>query len=244
MRTTFWRDTPSHAPYEAGAPQGPFIDGRRHGVESRGLQLRHVEGYSYPPEVCFPDWLVRVLEEQGDPSPPAHYAADRGATHHGAQGPLVRLRQVPVPCDVDADVRFGQAEVGTLGFAGLHLPQVAGLDVVAAGQQGMPRQEPQIPLEVGPAVRIVPYPVSKALEPFAAEVQGGQLLHGVEERFDVQRDLGDIPGGGAAASLDLPPLLRGTLEVPGVLRSPEGSAFNLPEALLALGLPQGHKAPL
>ena len=200
-------------------------------------------GYSYPLEVCFPDWLVRVLEEQGDPSPPAHRAADRGATHHGAEGPLVRLRQVPVPCDVDADVHFGQAEVGTPGLAGLHLPQVAGLDVFTARQRGMPRQEPQIPLEMGPPVGIIPYPVSMALEPLAAEVQGGQHLPGVEERFAVQWDLRDIPWGAAAAPLDLPPLLRGTLEVSGVLRSPEGSALNLPEAVLALGLPQGHKAP-
>ena len=103
---------PPHAPYEAGTPQGPPIDGRRHGVESRGLQLRYVGGDSYPPEVCLPDWLVRVFEEQGNPPPPAHSAADRGATHHGSEGPLVCLRQVPVPCDVDADVCFGQAEVG------------------------------------------------------------------------------------------------------------------------------------
>ena len=120
---------------------------------------------------------------------------------------------------------------------------MAGLDVFAAGQRGVPRQEPQVPLEMGPPVWIVPYPVAMALEPLAAEVQGGQRLPGVEERFAVQRDLRDIPWGAAAAPPDLPPLLRDALEVPGVLRSPEGSALNLPEALLALGLPQGHKAP-
>ena len=44
---------------------------------------------------------------QGNPPPPAHRAADWGAAHHGAQSLLVRLRQVSVPGDIDADVRFG-----------------------------------------------------------------------------------------------------------------------------------------
>ena len=228
---------PPHAPYEAGASQGPFIDGRRNGVESRGLQLRYMERDGYPAEVCLVDRLVRGFEEQGYPPPPAHRAAYWGATHHGAEGPLVRLRQVPVPCDVDVDVRLGQAEVGATGLARLHLPQVARLDIVAAGRQGMLWQEPQVPLEVGPLVGVIPYSVPMPLERWRLKYRADSVSLGFEERLAVQRDLGGIPWGAAAAPLDLPPLLRGALEVLGFLRAPEGPALNPPEALLTLGLP-------
>ena len=50
-----------HAPYEAGAPQGPLIDGCRHSVEGRGLELGDVGGDGYPPEIRLLDWLVRVF---------------------------------------------------------------------------------------------------------------------------------------------------------------------------------------
>ena len=63
-----------------------------------------------------------MFEEQGYPPSPAHRAAYRGATHHGAEGPLVRLRQVLVPSDIDANVRLGQAEVRATCLARLHLP--------------------------------------------------------------------------------------------------------------------------
>ena len=118
-----------------------------------------------------------------------------------------------------------------------------GLDIVAAGRRGMLRQEPQVLLEVGPPARVVLYSVAMALEPLAAQVQGGQHLPGTEEHFAVQRDLGDIPRRATAAPLDLLPLLRGALEVSGVLRPSEGPALYPSEALLALGLLQGHKAP-
>ena len=130
MRTTSWREIPRRP------PQGPLIDGRRHGVEGCGLQLGDVGGYGYPPEVRLLDRLVRVLQEQGNPSSPAHRAAHRGAAHDVAKGYLVRLRQVPVPGDIDVDVRLGQAEVGAAGFTRLHLPEVARLDIVATGRRG------------------------------------------------------------------------------------------------------------
>ena len=113
---------PPHAPYEARPPQGPLIDGHCNGVESGGVQLRYVGGDGYPPEVCLLDRLVRMFEEQGYPPSPAHRAAYRGATHHGAEGPLVRLRQVLVPSDINANVRLGQAEVRATCLARLHLP--------------------------------------------------------------------------------------------------------------------------
>ena len=98
---------PPHAPHEAGAPKGPLVDGRRHGIEGRGLEFGDVGGDGYPPEVCLLDRLVRVFQEQGNPPPPAHRAAHWGGAHHGAQGRLVRLRQVSVPGYIDADVRLG-----------------------------------------------------------------------------------------------------------------------------------------
>ena len=52
------------------------------------------------------DGLVLVLEEQGDPTTPAHRAAYLGAAHECAQGHLIRLRQVTVPANVDADVHL------------------------------------------------------------------------------------------------------------------------------------------
>ena len=95
-----------HTSYEARAPWGPLVYGCRQGVESRGLQLGDVGGDGDAPEFRLPDGLVGVLEEQGDPTTPAHRAAYLGAAHDRAQGFLVRLRQVTVPRDVDADVRF------------------------------------------------------------------------------------------------------------------------------------------
>ena len=145
-------------------------------------------GDGYPPEDCLLDRLVRVFEEQGYPHSPAHRAAYWGATHHGAEGPLICLRQVPVPSDVDADVRLGQQEVGATGLARLHVPEVARLDIVATGRRGMLWQEPQVPLEMGPPLGVVPYPVAMARGPLAAKLQGVQCLPGVEERLAVQRD--------------------------------------------------------
>ena len=52
------------------------------------------------------DRLVGVLEEQRDVTSLAHCAAYQGATHDCAWGTLVRLREVTVPGDVDADVRL------------------------------------------------------------------------------------------------------------------------------------------
>ena len=49
-------------------------------------------------------------------------------------------------------------------------------------------------------------------------------------------------GGPPAAPLHLLPLLRRAPEVSGLLGSPEGPALDFPEALLALGLSQRHKA--
>ena len=64
---------------------------------------------------------------------------------------------------------------GQSGFSGawvvtvLHLPEVARLDIVAAGRRGMLRQEPQVFLEVGPPVGVVPNRIAIALKPLAAQ---------------------------------------------------------------------------
>ena len=73
-----------------------------------------------------------------------------------------------------------------------------------------------------------------------AQVQGGQRLTGVEERLAVQGDLRDIARGPPATTLHLPSLLRGAFQVEGFLLASEGPAFHPPEALLALGFPQGY----
>ena len=104
-----------------------------------GSSLETWEEIGYPQEVRLPDRLVRVFQEQGNPPPPSHGAAHRGAAHYGAEGHLVRLRQVPVQGDIDADVRLGQVEVRAAGLTTVHLPEVARLDIVAAGRQGMLR---------------------------------------------------------------------------------------------------------
>ena len=142
---------------------------------------------------------------------------------------------MPVLGDVYANVRLGQVEVGAAGFAGLHLPEVARLDIFAPGWRGMSWQELQVSLEMGPPVGVVPYSVAVAVEPHAAQVQGRYRLPGVEERLAIQGDFSDIPRGASAAPLHLLPLLRGALEVSGLLRTPQGPALNPPEALLALG---------
>ena len=191
VRTTSCSKFPACPPRGRGLP-GRLIDGRRHGVEGCGLQLGGMWGCGYPPEVRLLDWLVRVIQEQGNPSSPAHRAAHRGVAHDGAKGYLVRLRHVPVPGDIDADVRLGQAEVGAVGFTRLHLPEVARRDIVATGRRGMLRQEPQVSVEVGSPVRVVPNPVAMALEPLAAQVLGTQRLHGVEERLVVQAHFSEI----------------------------------------------------
>ena len=64
-----------------------------------------------------------------------------------------------------------------------------------------------------------------------------------QERLAVQWDFGDIPRGAPAALLHFPPPLRGAPEVAGLLCTPEGPALDIPEASLALGFSQRHKAP-
>ena len=49
------------------------------------------------------------------------------------------------------------------------------------------------------------------------------------------------PAREPAAPLHFSPLLRGAMEVSGVLGLPEGPALDFPEALLALGLSQRHE---
>ena len=112
-----------------------------------------------------------------------------GGAHYGAKGLLVRLRQVLVPGDVDVHARLRRADVGAAGFTRLHLPELARLDICAAGWQGMLRQESRVSLEMGPPVGVVPYSVAVALEPLAAQVHGRQRLPGVVERVAVQGDL-------------------------------------------------------
>ena len=92
----------------------------------------------------------------------------------------------------------------------------------------------------GPTVRD---PVAMALEPHSARIQGTPGLPGVQERLAVQWDFGDIPRGAPAVPLHFPPLLWGVPEVVCLMRTPEGSALNIPEALLALGFSQRHEAP-
>ena len=56
---------PPHAPHKAGPPQGPLVDGCRHGIEGRGLEFGDVGRDGYPPEVRLLDRLVRVFSGAG-----------------------------------------------------------------------------------------------------------------------------------------------------------------------------------
>ena len=79
-----------------------------------------------------------------------------------------------------------------------------------------------------PPFGVVPDAVAVALKPHAAPIQGRQSLPGVQGNLVVQWVFGDIPR------------LRGASEVAGLMCAPEGPALDIPEALLALGLPQRH----
>ena len=178
------------------------------------------------------DGLVRVFEEHGDPSTPAHRAADWGAAHDGAQGHLVRLCQVTVPGDVDADIRLWQAEVWAAGLAGLYRQEVARLDIVYPGRRGMLRQELQVPFQMGPPFGVVPDPVAVALSRMRLAYGANNVSLGFRSAL--------LSNG--ISELHFSPLLRGAPEVSGLLSSPEGPALDFREALLALGLSQRHEA--
>ena len=145
--------------------------------------------------------------------------------------------------DVYADVRLWQAEVWATGLAGLYLPKVARLDIVHPSRRGMLWQELQVLLETGPPIGVVRDPLTLALEPHAARIKGRQGRPRVHERLAVQWDIGGIRRGGPAAPLHFQPLRRGAPEVACLICTPEGSALNIPEALLSLGFSQRHEAP-
>ena len=117
---------------------------------------------------------------------------------------------------------------------------MARLAIGLLGRRGILLQELHALFEMGPPFGVVPHSVAGALAPYAL---GRQCLLGVQERLVVQGNCRDIPRRGRAAPLHLPPLLWGAPEVAGLLRTPEGLALHIPEALLAVGFPQSYKAP-
>ena len=108
-----------------------------------------------------------------------------------------------VPGDVDADVRLGQVEIGAAGFTRLHLPEVARLDIFAAGWRGMLRQEPQVPPEMGPPVGVVPYPVAVAWSLWRLKYRADNVSLGLRSAL-LSKGISEISRGGAGCAVAPP----------------------------------------
>ena len=74
------------------------------------------------------------------------------------------LCHVTVPRDVQADVRLWQPEVRARGLTGVNLPGVASMAIVHPCRHGIPWQELQVPLEMGPPFGVVSDRVTVAPE--------------------------------------------------------------------------------
>ena len=143
---------PWYAAHKVWASQGSFICLRASSrKKSRQGDFRYVRAYSDPPDVILGSRQIDVLNEKDEGSLFPQVAEYCGRFPGFAEVPLVVVRQVPVPGDVDKDVCVVEGEILPPGLSFLHTPQMSGSDIVLQGLNGVLRHGLYVPLVHGPS---------------------------------------------------------------------------------------------